>query len=177
MKVSGNHCHQIYVIPEFSNPSGTVLSERRRRHLIDLAQRNNLLLLTDDVYRFVNFGLQLPPPVVELAKGTGVCISASSMTKILCPGVRVGWLEGDSPLLRRLSTSGLVTSGGAPNHLCSGVVTHLMESLELDAITSKLVTTYSRRAAKLRHALGQTLPHGCAISPANGVRWACLCSV
>jgi DNA-binding transcriptional MocR family regulator len=81
----------LYAIPTFQNPSGRTYTEETRRELLELAGRHDLLILEDDPYRLVNFGAEPPPTLYELARGEGV-VYAASFSKIVAPGLRVGYL-------------------------------------------------------------------------------------
>ena len=81
-------------MPNFSNPSGATLSRDRRRHLADLADRYDFLVIEDDVYRPLRFtGDDLPP--IE-----GEVLRLGSVSKIIAPGFRVGYATVPDPLLR-----------------------------------------------------------------------------
>ncbi|HEU5211866.1 MAG TPA: PLP-dependent aminotransferase family protein [Gaiellaceae bacterium] len=81
----------LYAIPTFQNPSGRTYSEATRRDLLELARSHDLLILEDDPYRLVRFGAEPPPTLYELAGGDGV-VYAASFSKIVAPGLRVGYL-------------------------------------------------------------------------------------
>jgi 2-aminoadipate transaminase len=81
----------LYTIPTFQNPSGRTLSLERRRALVELAQANGLLLFEDDPYGLVRFEGEPLPSLHELAGGQGV-VYASSFSKTVAPGLRVGYV-------------------------------------------------------------------------------------
>ncbi len=80
----------LYTIPTFQNPSGRTLSLERRRRLAELARERQLLLLEDDPYGLVRYEGEPMPSVFELAEGESVAY-ASSFSKTVAPGLRVGW--------------------------------------------------------------------------------------
>jgi 2-aminoadipate transaminase len=80
----------LYTIPTFQNPSGRTLSEERRRRLAELARERQLLVLEDDPYGLVRYEGDPLPSVFELADGENVAY-ASSFSKTVAPGLRVGW--------------------------------------------------------------------------------------
>src|SRR5215471_8290914 len=80
----------LYAIPTFQNPSGRTLSLERRRGLADLARERQLLVLEDDPYGLVRYEGEPLPAVFELADREGVAY-ASSFSKTVAPGLRVGW--------------------------------------------------------------------------------------
>ncbi len=81
----------LYTIPTFQNPSGRTLSVERRGRLVELARECNLLVLEDDPYGLVRYEGEAPPTLYELDGGRQVVYS-SSFSKIVSPGVRVGYL-------------------------------------------------------------------------------------
>jgi 2-aminoadipate transaminase len=80
----------LYTIATFQNPSGRTLSEERRRRVVEIARTHDLLVLEDDPYGLVRFEGEAPPTLFELEGGTNV-IYASSFSKTVAPGVRVGY--------------------------------------------------------------------------------------
>jgi 2-aminoadipate transaminase len=80
----------LYTIPTFQNPSGRSLSAERRRALVELAHERELLMLEDDPYGLVRFGGEPAPSLFELASDR--VVYASSFSKTVAPGVRVGYL-------------------------------------------------------------------------------------
>jgi DNA-binding transcriptional MocR family regulator len=81
----------LYAIPTFQNPSGRTLSHARRLALVELARERSLLIVEDDPYGLVRFDGAPLPTLFELAGGHGV-VHSSSFSKIVAPGVRVGYL-------------------------------------------------------------------------------------
>ncbi len=81
----------LYTIPTFQNPSGRTLSLRRRQELVELARARGLLIFEDDPYGLVRFEGEPLPSLFSLAKGRGV-IYASSFSKTVAPGLRVGFV-------------------------------------------------------------------------------------
>jgi 2-aminoadipate transaminase len=80
----------LYTIATFQNPSGRTLSEERRRRVVEIARAHDILVLEDDPYGLVRFEGEAPPTLFELEGGTNV-IYASSFSKTIAPGLRVGY--------------------------------------------------------------------------------------
>lgn len=80
----------LYTIPTFQNPSGRTLSADRRRRIVELAERHDLLVLEDDPYGLVRYEGEAPPLMFELEGGERVAYT-SSFSKTVAPGVRVGY--------------------------------------------------------------------------------------
>jgi DNA-binding transcriptional MocR family regulator len=160
----------IFVVPTYGNPTGATLPDMRRRRLVTLARRHNLLVVSDDVYQLLGFPGQTPPARLvsyDLAMGAanGRChvVSNGSFSKLIGPGVRLGWLETGPELVNQLLASGVLQSSGSMNHMSSGIMAELLRSGAQTALLEELRETFSRRAAALCDALGAALPPGAAI--------------
>lgn len=85
----------IYVIPNFQNPSGTTLSLERRRLLLALAERWNAVIIDDDPYGLLRFDGTDVPSLRALAGDDPRVFSVRTFSKIIAPGLRVGWVDTD----------------------------------------------------------------------------------
>ena len=92
----------IYALPTFQNPGGQVMSAERRQALLSLAQHYQVPVLEDDPYGEIYFGDPPPPPVKSLDR-RGHAIYLSTFSKILFPGIRIGWLVAPRPVVDRLA--------------------------------------------------------------------------
>ncbi len=92
----------LFSIPTFHNPTGVVTSAKRRRELIDLCGELQLPIVEDDVYSEVWFEEAPPNPLKAFDKASRV-LYVNSMSKNLCPGLRVGWVVGAKPVIDRLA--------------------------------------------------------------------------
>lgn len=150
----------LYTIPTFQNPAGSVLALERRRALVNLAQRYGFLLLSDDVYQLLHYGPPPPPPLVAFDDSPQGCvISLGSFSKILAPGLRLGWVQAQPPLIKRFVTAGMVVSGGGLNHMTSTLVHAVLEQGLLEPNIDMLRTTYTARVQALATALNTVLPN------------------
>lgn len=91
----------IYTIPNFQNPTGTCLDSQRRRQLITLADRYNIPLLEDDFVGDLRYDGRAQPSLKTLDPG-GRVIYVSTFTKMLMPGLRVGFLVAEGPVYEKL---------------------------------------------------------------------------
>jgi DNA-binding transcriptional MocR family regulator len=119
---AGQYAGLVFVVPTFGNPTGATLPDVRRRQLVTLARQHNLLVLADDVYQLLPFPGVTPPPRLvsyDLAMGAespgGKChvLSNGSFSKLIGPGVRLGWLEGGPNITQQLLSSGVLESSGS----------------------------------------------------------------
>jgi len=90
----------LYLQPAFSNPSGVVLSERRRREVLTIAQRTSAFVVEDDYARDLAFATVPPPPLFRM--GPGRVVYLRSLTKTTVPGLRVAAIVAHGPVLARL---------------------------------------------------------------------------
>src|SRR5215475_11854707 len=81
-----------HIIPNYQNPAGVTLPLEKRRALLDLAQEYHLTIFEDDPYAEIRFRGEALPSMLSLDENGGVVVHASSFTKTVCPGVRVGYL-------------------------------------------------------------------------------------
>jgi 2-aminoadipate transaminase len=98
----------LYTIPTFQNPSGRTLSNDRRRRLVELARKHELLIVEDDPYGLVRYEGTAPPTLFELAEGDGV-VYGSSFSKTIAPGARVGYLVLPDELARAVTATATAT--------------------------------------------------------------------
>jgi DNA-binding transcriptional MocR family regulator len=157
----------IYTIPTFQNPSGRTLSQARREKLVEMAQRTNVLILADEVYHFLPYTQPPPQPFATFTEAVEQVISINSFSKILAPGLRLGWIQAHGTVIKRLAGSGLLDSGGGMNPFTSALVRGLIESGNLEVNITHLRREYTRRLNALDGALRQhfstaeyTLPQG-----------------
>ncbi|HEV2712400.1 MAG TPA: PLP-dependent aminotransferase family protein, partial [Gaiellaceae bacterium] len=152
----------LYLIPTFQNPSGRTLGPDGRRRLVDLAEQHELLVLEDDPYGLVRFEGVAPPTLHELDGGRRVMYS-SSFSKIVAPGVRVGYLVLPEALAARvesLATSTYIT----PSLLSQATVYEFLRRGELMRNLELVRSLLKSRRDALVEALEEHLG-------ATGARW------
>lgn len=92
----------IYTIPTFQNPAGVTMSLERRRRLVEIAQERELLVLEDNPYGMLRYSGE-PLPTLRSIDGGEFVMYLGTMSKILAPGIRVGWLEAPGPVLAKVN--------------------------------------------------------------------------
>lgn len=157
----------VYTIPTLQNPTGVSLSPRRREELIDLAAARGFFVLADEPYNLLRFD-GAPCPALALSDaGRGRVISMGSFSKILAPGLRLGWLHAAPDLIERALNHGVIRSGGGLNPVIGAVVEDLMRDRRLDAKAAVLRAVFRERARALEAALKERLPSW-SFRPAEG---------
>lgn len=91
----------IYTIPDFQNPSGITMSLERRKQLVDISREWDILLVEDSPYREISFSGKMLPSIWSLANGHNV-IMLKTLSKMLFPGMRLGWLCAPSDILDKI---------------------------------------------------------------------------
>lgn len=144
----------LYIVPTYQNPSGAVLPVERRRRLVELADQYGFTVLADEVYQLLHYGDPPPPPLVAFDQSEQGCVvSFGSFSKILAPGLRVGWVQGHRCLIGRFTNAGMVVSGGGVSHFTSVVAHAALELGLLQENVIKLRQTYSARVEAMSRSL------------------------
>src|SRR5881227_1950726 len=115
----------IYTIPTFQNPGGVTMSLERRQRLVDIAGERELLVLEDNPYGLLRYEGE-PLPTLRALEDEFV-IYASTFSKILSPGVRLGWTVAPAPVLAKMNI------GKQASDLCSSSVSQYFVSAYFDA--------------------------------------------
>jgi 2-aminoadipate transaminase len=102
LRSEGKAVKFVYTIPTFQNPTGTTMSEERRKHLLELASQYDFLIVEDDPYRELNYSDKEAPPQIKYWDSEGRVIYLGSLSKILAPGFRIGWVMADQQIIRKL---------------------------------------------------------------------------
>jgi 2-aminoadipate transaminase len=127
----------IYTIPAYNNPCGVTLSHDRRLKLVALSEQYNFLVVADEVYQLLGFGNNKPLQHMYSYDKKGTVMSLGSFSKILAPGLRLGWIQASPSLLQKFTKSGQLDSGGALNPVISAIV---HSAIELGIQQSHLVS-------------------------------------
>jgi 2-aminoadipate transaminase len=155
----GERVRFLYVIPNFQNPSGITLAADRRQAVLDLAERYDLLIVEDDVYRDLAYEGDVPPSLFALDGGRRV-LRVGSFSKLLAPGVRMGWLMGPPGLIKRLIDSGLRCMGGGSSPLVSNILATYCQQGLLEPHIERLCDVYRERRDAMLAALAEHMPKG-----------------
>ena len=91
----------IYSVPSFQNPAGVTLSEQRRRRLVELARRREVLIVEDNPYGLLRYDGERQPTLYSLDGGDYV-LYLGTLSKILSPGIRIGWVAAPPPVLEKI---------------------------------------------------------------------------
>jgi 2-aminoadipate transaminase len=146
----------IYTIPNFQNPAGVTLSLPRRRRLVQVAHERELLVLEDNPYGLLRYEGDPLPTLLSLDGGEFV-VYLGTFSKILSPGIRLGWAVAPGPVLEKMN------QGKQGTDLCSSSLSQLFVATYFDAgdwegYVASLRELYRRRRDTMLDALAEHLP-------------------
>jgi 2-aminoadipate transaminase len=156
----------VHVIPNFQNPAGYTLSAAKRTRLLELASEHGFTIFEDDPYRDIRFeGSDLPTMLSQA--GDGRVVYASSFSKTVCPGARVGYLVGEPDLIKQIQ--GLATNTYiSPNMFAQSIVNQFCRSGAIDRSIETVKSALRERVAVLAESLERDLPDARFTPPQGG---------
>ncbi len=151
----------LYTIPCFHNPCGHTLSPTRRQQLVKLAQQHDFVIVADEPYHLLRYEDTSPPPFGAYWESE-VVFSLGSFSKILAPGMRLGWIQSSPQKIERLLATGVLNSGGNFNHIAGHIVRHAITLGLLEQHLNHTVEVLTRRATAMDNALRKHMSHLCS---------------
>ena len=152
----------IYTLPTFQNPTGVTLSRARRAELVGLARGRGIPVIEDDPYSDLSYGGPPPAPIKALDAG-GYVIYIGTFSKVLFPGLRIGWVVAAEPVIQQLArlkrNMDLFTGT-----LTQGSLWYFLQEFDWQAHLRRLRATYRQRRDGMIDALRRYCP--------SGLRWA-----
>ena len=160
------YSHVIYVVPTFSNPSGRTMTLSCRQKLVALARKYDALIIADDIYDCLqwpsdpagtlSWKIATPPRMVDIDRSLpqlqsdphhfGHTLSNGSFSRIIAPGMRIGWVDASPALTNALSECGSTWAGGCPSQFTATIITQFLESGDIQKnLYEKLIPAYWRR--------------------------------
>jgi len=146
----------VYTVPSFQNPAGVTMSLPRRRRLVEVAHERELLVLEDNPYGLLRYEGEPPPPLLSLDGGVYV-MYLGTFSKILSPGIRLGWVVAPPPVLEKLNL------GKQAADLCTSTLSQLMvqayfEQGRWQDYVDSLTTVYRARRDTMLDSLAEHFP-------------------
>ena len=170
-----HHPRMVYLIPTFQNPTGRTMPLERRQAVAEVLQRTDVPLIEDDPYGALSFTGSTWAPIAALPGMGERTILLNSMSKLMSPGVRIGWMRAEGPVLDTLAVAKAAIS------MQSSVVDQLMvarylETVDLDAHVARVSAVYRERRDAMSAAISPVLPDGAHVTrPEGGMfLWAAL---
>jgi 2-aminoadipate transaminase len=164
----------VYTVPSFQNPAGVTMSLPRRRRLVEVARERELLVLEDNPYGLLRYEGDPPPPLYSLDGGVYV-MYLGTFSKILSPGIRLGWVVAPPPVLEKINL------GKQAADLCTSTLSQLMVQAYFERgrwrdYVDSLTEVYRARRDTMLDALAEHFPRQAEWTrPAGGLFiWATL---
>lgn len=157
----------VYLIPTFQNPTGRTMPPARRRQVAEVLRASDTLLVEDDPYGELSFTGERFAPIASLPGMGARTLLLNSMSKLMSPGVRIGWIRAEGPILRTLAVAKAAIS------MQSSVVDQLavaryLETADLGAHVERVGAVYRTRRDALYDALRPLLPEDAELTRPEG---------
>ena len=163
----------VYLIPTFGNPSGATLSLGRRKKVLELAVKYNTLVVEDDPYGDLYFGKAPPPSLLALSKtvpgSRELLAHCGSLSKVLSPGLRVGWMIAPPELLAK-ATMCKQFSDAHTSTFAQATAAQYLQAGRMPATLAKVRAVYAERAHTMCDALHRELGNAIEfVAPKGGL--------
>ena len=161
----------VYLIPTFGNPSGATLSLERRKRVLELAAQYQVLVVEDDPYGDLYFDAAPPPSLLALSKdvpGSREWLAhCGSLSKVLSPGLRIGWLIANPELLSR-AVMCKQFSDAHTSTFAQATAAQYLKTGHMPAALAKVRKVYAARAQAMMDALRSELGGAVEFTPPAG---------
>ena len=163
----------VYLIPTFGNPSGAMLSLERRKQVLEMAARHQTLIVEDDPYGDLYFGEAPPPSLLALSSqvpgSRELLAHCGSLSKVLSPGLRVGWMIAPPELLAK-ATMCKQFSDAHTSTFAQATAAQYLKAGRMPATLAKVRAVYAERAQAMGDALRKDLGDAIAfVQPQGGL--------
>ena len=146
----------IYTIPTFQNPMGVTMSIEKRKRLYEIAKKNGVLILEDNPYGELTFdGVKMP--TIKSMDTDGIVMYSGSFSKILAPGLRLGFLCAPKAIIQKVVIAKQVSDVHTPM-LPQLLATEYMKRYDLDALIAEMRKTYAHKCATMLGAMDEFFP-------------------
>ena len=150
----------VYLIPTFGNPSGAMLSLERRKAVLEMAVKHNTLIVEDDPYGDLYFGDAPPPSLLNLSASVPgsreLLVHCGSLSKVLSPGLRVGWMIAPAELLGKATTCKQF-SDAHTSTFAQATAAQYLKAGRMPATLAHVRKVYAERAQAMGDALRKEL--------------------
>lgn len=150
----------VYLIPTFGNPSGAMLSLERRKAVLEMAVKHNTLIVEDDPYGDLYFGDAPPPSLLNLSAtvpgSRELLVHCGSLSKVLSPGLRVGWMIAPAELLAK-ATMCKQFSDAHTSTFAQATAAQYLKAGRMPATLAHVRKVYAERAQAMGDALRKEL--------------------
>jgi 2-aminoadipate transaminase len=154
----------IYDVPDFHNPSGITMSLGRRRALLEIAVANDIAVIEDSPYRKLRYEGAALPSLKSLDRN-GIVLALGTFSKLIAPGLRIGWVCGDPDIIARLAR---LKSDGGTSPVVQRTILEFLLSGGLEAHTARARAAYASHRDHMMAELAAELPEATFVRPHGG---------
>ncbi|MGD0198759.1 MAG: PLP-dependent aminotransferase family protein [Solirubrobacteraceae bacterium] len=156
-----------HIIPNFQNPAGYTISLEKRQRLLHLAREHGFLIFEDDPYVSLRFRGDTLPTMLSLDSDGDTVVYASSFSKTVCPGIRVGYLVGPAELIAKIAKRATNTYI-SPSMVSEAIVYEFASSGALEHSIARVREALAERCTRLVDGLAEALPQASVVAPDGG---------
>jgi 2-aminoadipate transaminase len=156
IEAEGKWAKLLYLVPSFQNPTSTMLTVERRKKILKLAEKHDFLILEDNPYGYISFVGEMPTPIMGMDE-SGRTMYTSTFSKIVSPGMRIGWLAAPKEFVSKFSEAKSNVS------ICNDGVTQyaaaqLFKRGEVEGQIPKVTEVYRRKRDLMLEAMASSFP-------------------
>lgn len=163
---AGKPVKMIYTIPTFQNPTGVTMSQEKREKIYEIAKKHQVVILEDNPYGELSFDGSRQKTIKSIDKD-GIVLYNGSFSKVLAPGLRVGYIVGNPKLIGRMVVAKQVSDVHTP--MIPQVLAHrFMTTCDMDGLIEKMRENYAHKAKTMLDAIDQYFPKDVKVYRPNG---------
>ena len=146
----------LYMVPSFQNPTSTMLTMERRKRVLELAEEHDFLIVEDNPYGYISFDQPMPTPIAGMDE-SGRVMYTSTFSKIVSPGLRIGWLKAREEFITKMGEAKSNVS------ICNdGLSTHVAAKLfkrgDVEAQIPRVTEVYRRKRDLMLETMDVSFP-------------------
>lgn len=156
----------IYTIPNFQNPTGVTMTKARRQQVVELATKYNAVIIEDDPYGELRYSGEVLP-ALKTFDNKGVVVYLGSFSKVIAPGLRVGWAIAEPDIMRKMAIGKQATDVHTSNLSQQIVYQYLQQNL-LDKHIAEIIEDYQVKRNLMMDKIKAYFPAEAEVAVADG---------
>lgn len=156
LKAEGKEVKLLYVIPSYQNPTSTKLPVERRKIILEFAEEYDFIILEDNPYGYISFDEPMPTPLAGMDK-SGRVMYTSTFSKIISPGMRIGWITANDEFIMKMSEAKSRISI-CNDGLSQFVAAEMLRKGDVARQIPKITEVYRRKRDRMLEAMEANFP-------------------
>lgn len=152
----GKAAKLLYMVPSFQNPTSTMLTVERRKRVLELAEEHDFLIVEDNPYGYISFDQPMPTPIAGMDE-SGRVMYTSTFSKIVSPGLRIGWLKAREEFITKMGeakSNVSICNDGLSTH----VATELFKRGVVETQIPRITEVYRRKRDLMLETMDASFP-------------------